>query len=148
MSKFIRQLGLVLLLLGCSLGLAACGSEGESEIAPYSAARPLTIDKSAEDSVKTALKGVKGVKVETFAFKDDPIAVKTYYETKFKELGWLDQKEKIAEVAKQQNPSGWALTYEKGGKVMSLVMTPGTMAAPKFPEAQGDNVLVILSATK
>ncbi len=149
MSKNARLISLTLLLLLCSLGLAACGNETPSEIAPYTGARTLPLDQASTDSVKTALKGIKEVKLETFAIKDDPALVKAYYEVQYKDKGWADQKDKVAEVARQQQtPGGWTLIYEKGGKLTSLVLTPGNAASAKFPTAQGENVLVILSGAK
>jgi hypothetical protein len=148
MLKMVRRNVLIIMLLVLAQMLVACGSETSNDITPYSGARELTVDQASLDSVKSALKGIKEIKVETYAFKDDPATVKTYYEAQYKEKGWADRQDKIAEVARQQTSGGWALTYEKNNKVVSLVVTPGSAASARFPNAQGDNVLAIISGIR
>jgi hypothetical protein len=148
MSKPFRSSFLVVLLLLASLLLTACGDAAQ-EIAPYSGARTINVDAATQNSFKEGLKGIKEAKLTTYAVKDDPATVKSYYDAQYKEKGWSDRSQEIAEASTQQQAqNGWALAYEKSGKFVSLVMTPGAAAATRFPEAQGDNVLVIVSATK
>ncbi len=147
--KFLRGSLLAALLCFSALTLTACGSDGSTDIAPYAGATAFTADKTTQDTFKNALKGVKEAKLETFAVKDDPAAVKAFYESQFKDTGWTDRHEMIEDASKQQTTSnGWALAYEKGPKLVSLTLTPANLAAGRFPEAKNQNVLVIISATK
>lgn len=149
MTKFVRQSGLLLILLLLTLTLAACGGEAGADVAPYGGATVLQVDQATQDSFKNTVKGIKEAKLQTFAIKDDPSAVRAYYDSQYKDKGWTDKHEEIKEAATQvQNQNGWALAFEKGGKVVSLVLTPAAAAAARFPEAQGQNVLVVVSATK
>ncbi len=148
MSKIFQVSFLMPLLLLASLLLTACGDNPQA-IAPYASARPITVDQATQDSFKQGLKGIKEANLATYAIKDDPAAVKSYYDSQYKDNGWTDRSKEIAEAATQQQAqNGWALAYEKGNKVVSLVLTPGAAAAARFPEAQGDNVLVVISASK
>lgn len=148
MSKIFRPGFLVPLLLVASLLLTACGDAAQ-EIAPYTGARTITVDQATQNSFKEGLKGIKDANLTTYAVKDDPAAVKSYYDSQYKDKGWVDRSAAIDVAAKQQQTqNGWALAYEKNGKVVSLVLTPGAAAATRFPAAQGDNVLVVISATK
>ena len=148
MSKTFRPTILVSLLLLASLLLTACGDTGP-EIPPYAGARAIQVDAATQNSFKEGLKGIKEANLATYAVKDDPAAVKAYYDSQYKDKGWADRSAEIEVAAKQQQTqNGWALAYEKGGKVVSLVLTPGAAAATRFPAAQGDNVLVVISATK
>jgi hypothetical protein len=148
MSRIFRAGVLLPLLLLASLLLTACGDTPQA-IAPYAGARTITVDQATQDSFKQGLKGIKEAKMATYAIKDDPAAVKSYYDSQYKDNGWTDRSKEIAEAATQQQAqNGWALAYEKGNEVVSLVLTPGAAAAVRFPEAQGDNVLVVISASK
>jgi hypothetical protein len=148
MPKIVRASFVGPLLLVVSLMLAACGDTPQ-EIAPYTGARAFTVDQATQDSFKNGLKGIKDATLTTYAIKDDPAAIKSYYDSQYKDKGWADRSNDVKEAATQQQTlNGWVLAYEKGSKVVSLVLTPGASAAGRFPEAQGDNVLVVISATK
>lgn len=148
MSKIFRSGFLVPLLLVASLLLSACGDTVQ-DITLYAGARTISVDPATQNSFKEGLKGIKEANLATYAVKDDPAAVKSYYDSQYKDKGWTDRSAEIEVAAKQQvTQNGWALAYEKGGKVVSLVLTPGAAAAARFPSAQGDNVLVVISATK
>ena len=148
MLKIMRRSGLIGLLLVFSLALVACG-DTPVEVPVYTGATPLTADQAALDAAKNDLKSLKDVKIETYAFKDDPAQVKAYYQAQYKDKGWADQQDKVADLAKQQQtPGGWVLVYEKNGRVVSLVATPASTAGAKFPNAQGENVLSIISGSK
>ena len=148
MSKIFRSSYLVPVMLLVSLLLAACGDTGQ-DIAPYAGARQLTVDTATQNSFKEGLKGIKDASLTTYAIKDDPAAVKSYYDSQYKDKGWTDRSAEIDTAAKQQAAqNGWALAYEKSGKVVSLVLTPGVSALSRFPSAQGDNVLVVITASR
>jgi hypothetical protein len=148
MSKIVRVTFLGPLLLVVSLLLAACG-DAPPDITPYTGARAITVDQTTQNSFKEGLKGIKDATLTTYAIKDDPTAVRSYYDSQYKDNGWTDRSAEIKDAATQQQAqNGWALAYEKGSKVVSLVMTPGAAAAARFPDAGGDNVLVVISATK
>lgn len=148
MPKIFRSSLLAPMLLVVALLLAACGDTGQ-DVAPYNGARQLTVDSATQNSFKEGLKGIKEANLTTYAIKDDPAAVKSYYDSQYKDKGWTDRSTEIDTAAKAQAAqNGWALAYEKNGKVVSLVLTPGASALSRFPGAQGDNVLVVVSATR
>src|SRR5690349_19056373 len=118
MSKIFRSSFIVPMLLLASLLLTACGDTGP-EVTPYNGARQLTVDTATQNSFKDGLKGIKDANLTAYAIKDDPAAVKSYYDSQYKDKGWTDRSTEIDVAAKQQAAqNGWALAYEKSGKVV------------------------------
>jgi hypothetical protein len=109
MSRIFRAGFLLPLLLLASLLLTACGDNPQA-IAPYASARTITVGQATQDSFKQGLKGIKEAKMATYAIKDDPAAVKSYYDSQYKDNGWTDRSKEITEAAAQQQAqNGWAL---------------------------------------
>ncbi len=151
MSKIMRISSLLVLVALLSLTLAACGNEDTTAVAPYGGAKAFELDANTQNSFKEALKGIKDAKIESFTTKDDPTAVKAFYDSQYKDKGWTNRAEEttVAEAIKAQTANaGWALAYEKGSKVVSISLTPSTVAASRFANTNGENVLVVISASK
>lgn len=146
--KVARLLLFALILVASSLLLVACGSSAP-DVAPYAGAVKFEPPADTMKTFKDNLKGVKEAALETYAVKDDINAVRSYYESQFKDKGWHDNKEEIKDAAKQiEQAGGWALAFEKSGKIYTLTMTPATAAAARFPQAENSNVLVVVSGAR
>jgi hypothetical protein len=135
------------LLLALSLLLAACGGGDLTDIAGYPGATTLEPDAATLTTFKDAMKPVREAKLEMFAIKDDPAAIRAHYEAQYADKGW--KKEPVTDAAKQQEASGsWAIAYEKGGKLSTLTLVPAAQAAARFPNAGGNNVLLKISGSR
>jgi hypothetical protein len=135
------------LLMLCSLVLTACGGGDTSDIALYPGATALEPDATTLTTFKDAMKPVKEAKLEMFAIKDDPAAIRAHYEAQYADKGW--KKEPVTDAAKQQEAVGsWALAYEKSGKLSTLTLVPAAQASARFPNAGGSNVLLKISGAR
>ncbi|HEX2912533.1 MAG TPA: hypothetical protein VH186_17115 [Chloroflexia bacterium] len=149
MSRFFRFFSLIVLLSLLSLALAACGSEASSDVPPYTGAQPITLDQQTQDSFNASVKGIKDAKLQAYSISGDSAQIQAYYESQYKDKGWTSRDSQIEEEARQQQlQNGWAMAYEKGNKVVSLIFTPASSASIHFPQAQGNNVLLVVSASK
>ena len=150
MFKFVRIIGLSLSLVLLSTTLAACGGTPADAVAPFSAATQVQVDQTTQESFKSTVKGVKDANLTAYDVKGKADDIKTYYDTAYTKAGWTSRADAIKDAATQQtSQSGWSLAYEKGTDIVSLTLSPGTVANATFPSVDtADNLLLVITATK